>query len=336
MGIPFKQALKVGVYVVRQKMKEKKRYPLVLMLEPLFRCNLECVGCGKIQKPNEILQQNLSVKQCLDAAHECGAPVVSIAGGEPLMHPNIVEIVEGLIAQGRYIYLCTNALLLEDYLDKLPVSPQLVLSIHLDGLEEEHDRIAAKAGTFKIAVEAIKKAKARGFRVTSNSTFFEGSTVDMAEEFLDFLKPLGVDAMTVASGFSYPDAPDQEHFFGRDKTREFFRELIERGKSKGKHWDFNHSPLYLEFLQGKKEYDCTPWGNPNYSVLGWQKPCYLLDEGYAKTFAELLETTDWENYGHRNNEKCKDCTAHCGYEATAVADSTSSIGGMLSSAKALF
>ncbi len=334
MPLPLGQAAKVGFYLFRQKLKGKKRYPLVLMLEPLFRCNLECVGCGKIQKPNEILKKNMSPKECFRAAKECGAPVVSIAGGEPLMHPDIVEIVEGLVAQGRYVYLCTNALLLDQFLGKLPITPLLTLSIHLDGLEEVHDRIVAQDGTFKIAVEAIKKSKKMGYRVTSATTFFEDTSVDEAEKFFDFIKKLGVDGVTLASAFRYPDAPDQEHFFGRKKTFEFFKELLGRNK-KGR-WDINHSPFYQDFLKGNRDYNCTPWGNPNYSVLGWQKPCYLLDEGYSETFRDLMETTEWNNYGHRNNPKCADCTAHCGYEATAAEDATSSFKNMLDSAKVVF
>ena len=334
MPLPIGQAAKVGFYLFRQKLKGKKRYPLVLMLEPLFRCNLECVGCGKIQKPNEILKKNMSPKDCFRAAKECGAPVVSIAGGEPLMHPDIVEIVEGLIAQGRYVYLCTNALLLDQFLGKLPITPMLTLSIHLDGLEEVHDRIVAQDGTFKIAVEAIKKSKKMGYRVTSATTFFEDTSVDEAEKFLDFTKQLDVDGVTLASAFRYPDAPDQEHFFGRKKTFEFFKELLNKNK-KGR-WDINHSPFYQDFLKGNRDYNCTPWGNPNYSVLGWQKPCYLLDEGYSETFRDLMESTEWDNYGHTKNPKCADCTAHCGYEATAAEDATSSFKNMLDSAKVVF
>lgn len=334
MPLPVGQAIKVGLYIFKQKLKGRKRYPLVLMLEPLFRCNLECIGCGKIQKPNEILKRNMSTEDCLKAAAECGAPVVSIAGGEPLMHPQIQEIVEGLIAQGRYVYLCTNALLLDSYLGKLPVTPMLTLSIHLDGLEEVHDRIVDHKGTFKVAVEAIRKAKKMGYRVTSATTFFEDTTVAQAEKFLDFTKPLGVDGVTLASAFRYPDAPDQEHFFGRKRTFEFFNELL--SKNKNGRWDINHSPFYLDFLKGNRDYDCTPWGNPNYSVLGWQKPCYLLDEGYAETFEELMNSTDWDSYGHRNNPKCADCTAHCGYEATAAEDATANLKNMIESARGAF
>ncbi len=334
MAIPIRQALKVGFYLFKQKLKRRKRYPLVLMLEPLFRCNLECVGCGKIQKTNDILKKYLSVEQSLSAAEECGAPIVSIAGGEPLIHPHIVEMVKGLIGQGRYVYLCTNAILLEKKLDEFPKSPLLTFSIHLDGLREHHDHVCAEEGVYDKAIQAIIAAKAKGFRVTTNTTFFEGVTVEYAEKFLDTVQPLGVDGMTIASAFQYADAPDQDHFPGRQRTMEFFKELLD--KNKNGRWDFNHSPLYLEFLQGKRDYDCTPWGNPSYSVLGWQKPCYLLDEGYAQSFDELMETTEWENYGHRNNKKCADCTAHCGYEPTAVEDSTHGLKNMFISAKAVF
>ncbi|KMP11690.1 radical SAM protein [Candidatus Nitromaritima sp. SCGC AAA799-C22] len=332
MAIPFKQAFKVGSYIMRQKLKGRKKYPLVLMLEPLFRCNLECIGCGKIQKPNEILKKNLTPDDCFKAAEECGAPVVSVAGGEPLMHPQIVEIVEGLLQQKRYVYLCTNAILLNDFLGRLPRSPLLTLSIHLDGLEEDHDRVVAQKGVFKTAVDAIRDAKKMGYRVTGNTTFFDGTTVEQAEKFLDFIHPLGVDGVTVSSAFRYPDAPDQDHFFGRKRTQDFFKGLL--GKNKNGRWNLTHSPLYLEFLQGRRDYECTPWGNPNFSVLGWQKPCYLLDDGYAETFKELMETTQWGGYGHRNNPKCADCTAHCGYEATAVEDATSSFRNMVASARA--
>ena len=334
MAIPIRQALKVGFYLFKQKLKGRKRYPLVLMLEPLFRCNLECVGCGKIQKTNDILKKYLSVEDSLHAAEECGAPIVSIAGGEPLIHPHIVEIVKGLVDQGRYVYLCTNAILLEKKLDEFPKSPLLTFSIHLDGLQEHHDHVCAEEGVYDKAIQAIRAAKAKGFRVTTNTTFFDGVSVEYAEKFLDTVQPLGVDGMTIASAFQYADAPDQDHFPGRQKTMDFFKELL--GKNKNGRWAFNHSPLYLEFLQGQRDYDCTPWGNPSYSVLGWQKPCYLLDEGYAQSFNELMATTEWENYGHRNNKKCQDCTAHCGYEPTAVEDSTRGLKNMFISAKAVF
>jgi len=242
-----------------------------------------------------------------------------------------VEIVKGLVNQGRYVYLCTNALLLDRYIDQMPKTPRLTFSIHLDGMREHHDHICAEEGVYDKAIDAIKLAKQKGFRVTTNTTFFGGVTVEEAEEFLDHLKPLGVDGMTVASAFQYPDAPTQDQFFGRHRTQDFFKELL--GKNKNGRWNFSHSPFYLEFLEGKRDYDCTPWGNPSYSVLGWQKPCYLLDEGYAASFQELMDDTEWEKYGHRNHDKCKDCTAHCGYEATAVEDSTNGLKNMVYSAK---
>ena len=334
MSIPLKQAFTVGLYLFRQKLRGKKRYPLVLMLEPLFRCNLECLGCGKIQKPHEILRKNLTPDECFHAAEECEAPIVSIAGGEPLMHPDIVQIVEGLIARGRYVYLCTNALLLDPFLDKLPKNPLLTLSIHLDGNEAEHDRIVDRPGTYKRAVEAIRKAKSLGFRVTCNTTIFDNVSIEDAESFFDSLKPLNLDGITVSSGFQYEDAPDQHHFMGRKKTFEYFDQLLSRNEN-GR-WNFNHSPLYLDFLRGKRDFNCTPWGNPNFSVLGWQKPCYLLDEGYAETFRELMDTTPWESYGHINNPKCADCTAHCGYEPSAVNEASSNLKGMFVSLKAVF
>ncbi len=334
MSIPVQQALSVGWYVFKQKLKGRKRYPLVLMLEPLFRCNVECIGCGKIQKPNDILKQHLTVEQCLSAAEECGAPVVSVAGGEPLIHPEIVEIVQGLLDQKRYVYLCTNALLLPKFFDKLPKHPLLTLSIHLDGLEKEHDHIMQKEGAFNAVVEAIKEAKDKGFRVSTNTTFFDGTTAESATEFLDFLRPLKLDGMTVAAGFQYHAAPDQGHFFGRKKTFEFFNDVL--AKNENGRWDFSHSPFYMDFLKGNRDYDCSPWGNPNYSILGWQRPCYLLDEGYAETFDDLMEKTEWDAYGHRNNPKCADCTAHCGYEATAVEDSTRNLKNMIQSAKGVF
>jgi hopanoid biosynthesis associated radical SAM protein HpnH len=331
MAIPLGQAFKVGFYLFKQKLMKRKKYHLVLMLEPLYRCNLECIGCGKIQKPNEILKKYLSVEDCLSAAEECGAPIVSVAGGEPLIHPDIVDIVKGLVDQGRYVYLCTNALLLDRYIDQMPKTPRLTFSIHLDGMKEHHDHICAEEGVYDKAIDAIKLAKQKGFRVTTNTTFFGGVTVEEAEKFLDHLQPLDVDGMTVASAFQYPDAPTQDQFFGRRRTQEFFKELL--SKNHNGRWNFSHSPFYLEFLEGKRDYDCTPWGNPSYSVLGWQKPCYLLDEGYAESFNALMEETEWEKYGHRNHDKCKDCTAHCGYEATAVEDSTNGLKNMVYSAK---
>jgi hopanoid biosynthesis associated radical SAM protein HpnH len=330
MPVPLSQGLRVFSYVMKQKLKRVKRYPLVLMLEPLFRCNLECKGCGKIQFPEETLNKRLSVAECLEAANECGAPMVSIPGGEPLIHPEIQQIVEGLIAQKRYIYLCTNAILLERKLHLFTPSKYLTFSIHLDGLKDMHDHSVDRDGVFDVAVKAIKAAKEKGFRVTTNTTLFDGANPEKVREFFDFATELGIEGMMVSPGYAYEKAPDQEHFLKREKTKSFFRQVLENRNPK---WKFNQSPLFLEFLMGKVDYQCTPWGNPTRNVFGWQKPCYLLGEGYAKTFGEMMETTQWEQYGTGNNPKCADCMVHCGYEPTAVIDTFSSFGKFFKTAR---
>jgi hopanoid biosynthesis associated radical SAM protein HpnH len=321
MAIALQQAIEVGKYLVTQRLLGRKKFPLVLMLEPLFRCNLACTGCGKIQHPKEILKQHLTPEQCFAAVEECGAPVVSIPGGEPLLHPQIVEIVKGLIERRKFIYLCTNGLLLEKYLDQFQPSPYLTFSIHLDGLREQHDRCVDREGVFDIAVQAIRAAKAQGFRITTNTTVFEGTDPQEMQKFFDFLATLNIDGMMISPGYSYAWAPDQDHFLKREQTKALFREILAPFKSGQKTWNFNHNPLFLDFLLGEKDYDCTPWGSPSYSVLGWQKPCYLLNEGYYQTFQELLDNTEWDRYGHRSgNPKCVDCMVHCGYEPTAAID----------------
>lgn len=319
MGIHLQQALEVTKYIVTQRLKGRKRFPLVLMLEPLFRCNLACPGCGKIQHPTEILTQHLTPEACFVAVEECGAPVVSIPGGEPLLHPQIDEIVNGLVARKKFVYLCTNALLLEKSLHKFQPSPYLTFSVHLDGLREHHDRCVDRAGVFDKAIAAIQLAKSQGFRVMTNTTVFEGTDPHQMQAFFDFLTGLGIDGMTISPGYSYEWAPDRKNFLQRERTRALFREILAPWKSGRKNWNFNHNPLFLDFLIGEKDYECTPWGSPSYSVLGWQKPCYLLNEGHYSTFKELLQKTPWQNYGRASgNPKCADCMVHCGYEPTAA------------------
>jgi len=321
MGIELKQAFEIGKYLITQKLKGNKRYPLVLMLEPLFRCNLACSGCGKIQHPVEILKQNLTPEQCFKAAEECGAPVVSIPGGEPLLHPQIDEIVKGLIKRRKFIYLCTNGILLEKSLEKFTPSPYLTFMIHLDGMREWHDKCVDRKGVFDTAIKAIKAAKAKGFRVNTNSTIFQGANPQEMQQFFDYLTEIGVDGMQISPGYSYEWAPDQDHFLQREQTRALFREILAPFKAGKKKWNFYHNPLFLDFLTGEKDYECTPWGSPSYSVLGWQKPCYLLNEGYYTTFKELLDDTDWSKYGRASgNKQCADCMVHCGYEPTAAID----------------
>ena len=318
MGVPFSQKVRVGAYVVKQHLTNVRRYPLVLMLEPLFRCNLACAGCGKIDYPSEILNKRISVEDAVNAAEECGAPIVSIAGGEPLIHKEIDQIVVELIKRKKFVYLCTNALLLEKHLDRFTPSKFLTFSIHLDGEKADHDAAVCQDGVYEKAVSAIAAAKDKGFRVNVNSTLFDNATPEGAARFFDTATGLGVDGITVSPGFSYERAPDQEHFLNRKRTKELFREIFERGK--GKKWPLSHSSMYLDFLAGNQDYRCTPWGNPTRTVFGWQKPCYLLGEGYVNSFRELMDDTDWGLYGTGNYEKCADCMAHCGYEATAVAD----------------
>ncbi|HHP7244621.1 MAG TPA: adenosyl-hopene transferase HpnH [Elainellaceae cyanobacterium] len=321
MSVQIQQAITVGKYLVTQRLKGRKKFPLVLMLEPLFRCNLACPGCGKIQHPKEILKQHLTPDECFKAVEECGAPVVSIPGGEPLLHPQIDEIVRGLVERKKYIYLCTNGILLEKSLHKFEPSPYLTFSVHLDGLRERHDQCVDRTGVFDTAIQAIRSAKARGFRVTTNTTVFDGANPQEMQEFFDFLASLDTDGMMISPGYSYEWAPDQDHFLKREQTRALFREILAPFKAGKKAWNFNHNPLFLDFLIGEKDYECTPWGSPSYSVLGWQKPCYLLNEGHYKTFQELLDHTDWSQYGRASgNPKCADCMVHCGYEPTAAMD----------------
>lgn len=321
MGINVKQSAAVAGYVLKQRLLRRKRYPLVLMLEPLLRCNLACGGCGKIQYPDHILDRRLTPEECWSAVEECGAPVVSIAGGEPLIHPEIGEIVAGYARRKKYIYLCTNAILLEKKLKLFTPSKYLVLSVHLDGLEERHDAMVCREGVYQKAVKAIRAAKAAGFQVCTNTTIFNGEDPGELRGLFDMLThDLGVDGMMISPGYSYDKAPQQQLFLQRTQTVELFQQVLAGHKEKG--WKFNHSPFFLEFLQGKHpEYDCTPWGNPTRTVFGWQRPCYLLGEGYAATYQELVETTAWDEFGVASgNPKCQNCMVHSGWEATAVND----------------
>ena len=315
MTVSLRQTAAVGSYILRQRLAGRKRYPLVLMLEPLFRCNLECVGCGKIDYPDAILNKRLSVQECLDAVDECGAPMVAIPGGEPLIHKEIGEIVKGIVARKKFVSLCTNALLLEKKLHLFEPSPYLFFSVHLDGIKEHHDKSVCMEGGFERAVDAIKAAKAKGFAVNVNCTIFDGHPAEDIAKFLDLTAELGV-GVSISPGYAYERAPDQEHFLSRRKTKELFRRVFALGK--GKKWNLTHSSMFLDFLAGNQEFHCTPWGMPTRNIFGWQKPCYLLGEGYAETFKELMETTDWDAYGTGRYEKCANCMAHCGYEPTAA------------------
>ena len=334
MGVPLSQMWAVASYVLKQKLSGRTRYPLVLMLEPLFRCNLACAGCGKIQYPAQILRKHLPVEACLRAVDECGAPIVSIPGGEPLLYPEIGRLVDELVARRKYVYLCTNGILLKEKLEQGGFRPSkyLSFSVHMDGVREDHDEAVCRDGVYDQAVEGIREALRRGFRVTTNTTLFDGASPLRIREFFDAMMDLGVEGMMLSPGYSYAKAPDQEHFLRRGRTRQLFSEILSHP---GRRWRFNQSPLFLQFLMGKHDYECTPWGNPTFNIFGWQRPCYLLQEGYAGSFRELLETTRWEEYGRKSgNEKCQDCMVHCGFEATAVDQTFSSWKGFAGTVRA--
>ncbi|MSR69849.1 MAG: adenosyl-hopene transferase HpnH [Phycisphaerales bacterium] len=338
MPVPISQMWTVASYVLGQRLKRRKRYPLVLMLEPLLRCNLACAGCGKIQYPAHILKRHLSVDECMKAVDECGAPMVSIPGGEPLLHPDMPQIVEQLVKRKKYIYLCTNALLLKEKLEAgwFKPSKYLTFSVHMDGIEEHHDFAVCRDGTFQKAVDGIRLAVARGFRVTTNTTLFEGADPNSVREFFDQMMDLGVEGMMVSPGYAYDKAPDQKSFLKRANTHDLFEMVLSNRKEGRNKWRFNQSALFLEFLMGKRSFECTPWGNPTFNIFGWQKPCYLLNEGYVDTFAELMGDTKWAEYGRASgNAKCQNCMVHCGYEPTAVDYTFSGLPGLFATVKAM-
>jgi hopanoid biosynthesis associated radical SAM protein HpnH len=317
MAMPLRQSLRLGAYLAKQKLKGNKKFPLLVELEPLFACNLKCGGCGKIQQPAALLKQRMPVEQAVGAIEESGAPMVSIAGGEPLMHPQIDEIVRQLLARKKIIFLCTNALLLPKHLHKFSPHPNFAWMVHIDGLRERHDESVRKVGGFDAAIAAIKQAQAAGFRVMTNTTFFDMDAPQDVIDVLDYLNDeVGVDNMQISPGYAYQKAPDQDHWLGVQQTRELFRKAFADGRRK--RWRLNHSPVFLDFLEGKIDLECTAWGIPSYSLLGWQRPCYLLDDGYVSTYKELIETTEWEKFGRGRDERCSNCMAHCGYEPTAV------------------
>ena len=318
MSIPVVQKVRIGAYIIRQMLLQKLRFPLVLMLEPLYRCNLHCRGCGKLAHSENILNKQLSVEECVNAANECGAPVVSIAGGEPLLHQGAPEIVNQITKRKRFVYLCTNALLVKKRINEFSPSPYFTFNVHLDGLRERHDALVCRSGVFDNAVEAICLLTARGFRVTTNTTFYDGETPENASRLFDFIMSLGVETMTVSPAFNYENTVDRQQFLGRSSTQRLFRRLFEIGKDRN--WKFNHSRLYLDFLAGNRDYKCTPWGNPTRNVFGWQRPCYLLNAGYTATYRELIDDTEWQKYGTGKDPRCSACMVHCGFEASAVMD----------------
>ncbi|MGH3242902.1 MAG: adenosyl-hopene transferase HpnH [Spirillospora sp.] len=331
MSVPLRQGVRIGSYILRNKIRGREKFPLIVELEPLFACNLACAGCGKIQHPHDILKKRMPVEQAVAAIKECGAPMVSIAGGEPLMHPQIDEIVNELIKMKKFVFLCTNALLIPKKLDKFKPSPYFAWAVHIDGLKERHDESVCKEGVFDDAVAAIKECQRRGFRVTTNTTFFNNDTPQAVIDVMNYLNDdLKIDEMMISPAYAYEKAPDQEHFLGVQETRELFRKAFADGRRK--RWRLNHSPLFLDFLEGKADFECTAWGIPSYSLFGWQRPCYLMSDGYAQTYKELVEDTDWDSYGRGRDPRCANCMAHCGYEPTAV---LSTVGSLKESIRAI-
>jgi hopanoid biosynthesis associated radical SAM protein HpnH len=333
MAIPLRQGARIGWYLLTQKVRRREKFPLIVELEPLYACNLHCAGCGKIQQPHEVLRQRMPVEQAVAAIEESGAPMVSIAGGEPMMHPQIDQMVNALVKRRKYVYLCTNAELIRSKWDKFDFKPSRYFSfaVHIDGLRERHDESVQKPGVFDEAIAAIKFLQAKGFRVTTNSTFFNTDTPQTIIDVMNFLNDeVKVDSMMLSPAYAYEKAPDQDHFLGVTETRELFSKAFAGGNRK--RWRLNHSPLFLDFLEGKTDFGCTAWGIPSYSLLGWQRPCYLMADGYTKTYAELIETTDWDAYGRGKDERCNNCMAHCGYEPTAV---LATMGSLRQSLRAL-
>jgi hopanoid biosynthesis associated radical SAM protein HpnH len=331
MSMPARQAMRVAAYILRQRLRRREKYPLLVELEPLFACNLKCAGCGKIQHPADVLRQRMPVDQAVAAVEECGAPMVSIAGGEPLMHPQIDRLVRELIDRKKYVFLCTNALLIPKKIDRFQPSPYFAWTVHIDGLRERHDASVCEEGVFDRAVAAVRECQRRGFRVTTNTTFFNSDSPQTVVEVLDFLnEDLRVDEVMISPGYAYDKAPDQDCFLGVEQTRKLFREAFAQGARK--RWRFNHTPLFLDFLEGKVDFPCTAWAIPSYSLFGWQRPCYLMADGYARTYRELIEETDWSRYGRGHDPRCANCMAHCGYEPTAV---FATLGSLKESLRAL-
>jgi hopanoid biosynthesis associated radical SAM protein HpnH len=324
MSVPIRQSVRIGAYLLKQRLARRERFPVLVELEPLFQCNLACSFCGKIQHPEHILKQRMPVEQALAAIEECGAPMVSIAGGEPLVHPEVDVIVSELIRRKKFVFLCTNGILMKRKLENFKPSPYFTWVVHLDGMRERHDQFVERAGTFDKAIDAVRAAKALGFRVSTNTTFLNTDTPQTVREVLDYLNDdLGVDSIQISPAYAYEKAPDQEHFPGVAQTRALFSAAFADGGRK--RWRLNHTPVFLDFLEGKVDFECTPWGIPSYSIFGWQRPCYLMSDGYTKTYKELLETTDWSRYGRGRDPRCDNCMAHCGYEPTAVSITSRSL-----------
>ncbi len=313
MRFPLSLSLDLGRYLLTKRLQGEEKFPLVLMLEPTHQCNLTCQGCGRIQEYRDTIGLSLSLEECLGAVEECGAPVVTITGGEPLIYPPVFELAQELVHRGKHMYLCTNAILLEKSLPRLPLSDRLTLSVHLDGLAPSHDRLLGRAGLFNTAISAIKAAKARGFRVCTNTTIYKETDPQEIEILFAYLGHIGVDGLLVSPAYSFEGVSD-ELFLSREEIKEKFTRLT----GNGLHFKFFSTPLYLSFLRGERDYECTPWANPTRNPHGWRSPCYQLADTHYATFQELMGRTPWDHYGVGRDPRCAQCMMHSGFEPTVV------------------
>jgi hopanoid biosynthesis associated radical SAM protein HpnH len=314
---PIELSVRLAWYILKNRLRGRQRFPLVTMLEPLEMCNLACVGCGRIREYKPVLDRMMPVEVALNAVRESGAPIVSIAGGEPTIHPQIDQIINQLVAEKYFVYCCTNALVLERMLKKIPPSKYFCWVIHMDGMEEKHDESVARKGVFKKAIQGIELAVSQGYRVCTNTTVFRNSDVADLHEMFHYVSTLGVEGSMISPGYDFKDAPDQDLFLTRQESRAIFKDLLNPAKTQGMR--FYNNPLYLNFLRGSREYQCTAWSNPTYTVLGWRKPCYPLADEHVDNVNQLYDRKLWEeHYGVGRDPRCANCMMHCGFESATI------------------
>lgn len=329
MRFPIAQTIRVAKHISTEKRAKTERFPLVLMLEPLHACNLTCEGCGRIREYKDVMNRMLTLDECLNAVNDCRAPVVSICGGEPLIYPQIKELVEKTVEKKRVTYLCTNGTLLDKKLSLFRPNKYFNLNIHIDGMEKTHDMIVEKPGTFKKIIENIKLAKKAGFTVCTNTTVYKETEVSEIRELFELLTTLKVDGFLISPGFDYKEVEDQSVFLKRAEIQRKFREIMSFSK-KYKLWS---TPLFLEFCAGLREYKCTPWGNVTYNVKGWKAPCYLITDKHYTDYKDFISSVDWNHFVQGKDNRCRNCMCHCGFEATAALEVSGSLKDTLKMAK---
>ncbi|CAN5915764.1 adenosyl-hopene transferase HpnH [soil metagenome] len=327
MGLrfPLPMTLRIAGYVAKKKLSRAKRFPMVLMLEPLHACNLTCTGCGRIREYESTIKQKLSIQECLDAVDECGAPVVSICGGEPMIYPGIGELTAKILERGKAVYLCTNGMFIRKKINEFKPSKRFFFNVHLDGLQKTHDIAVEREGVYDQAIDGIKCAKEHGHLVCTNTTVFKETDMAELEELFGYLTSLDVDGFMISPGYEYSAVQDKEMFLDRAMIREKFRQADAMFRK----YKFATSPIFLEFLQGHREMSCTAWGNPTRNILGWKGPCYLITDIHHKSFDDLLNKTPWEKYGYGKDPRCENCMVHSGYEASAALGVNGRLGDTL-------